>query len=93
LTFGGRNLVDAVHVRLPLFAWRLVFGTWYLATSQKNFHISHLFSYEDLSQFGHLVEESSSSTLLKLTCLIALSMCLEWFAFVNTIQQSTIMKM
>ena len=81
-----------------LGAWCLVLGTWHHPKIVKYFHISHLFSGKDLSQFGHLVEESSSSTLLKLTCLIAVSMCLEWFALlitvsVNTIPQSTIMKM
>jgi len=56
-----------------LGAWCLVLGTWHHPKKVKYFHISHLFSYEDLSQFGHLVEESLSSTLLKLT----LSDCLE----------------
>jgi len=57
-----------------LGAWCLVLGTWHHPKIVKYFHISHLFSYEDLSQFGHLVEESLSSTLLKLT----LSECLEY---------------
>jgi len=82
LTFGGRNLVDAVHVRLPLFAWRLVFGAWCLALGNgsknlKYFHISHLFSGKDLSQFGPLVEESSPLTLLKLSLSDCLELCLE----------------
>jgi len=55
-------------------AWHLVFGAWRQPKNLKYFHISHLFSCKDLSQFGHLVEESSSSTLLKLT----LSDCLEY---------------